>query len=95
MKTFKQLTDLDRTVLFIWGRELDYSTTAHFTLQKIKKRIKSQIKILDKDLKRSMKTLINSGFFVKHPTGRSTTYHLSPKGRRCSNIVKRENEENI
>jgi len=99
MKTFEELTNLEKSVLLIWGKELDYSTTAHFPIQRIKKKIQSTLqdiriqnkKIQDKDIRRANKTLINSGFIIKHPTGRSTTYHLSPEGLRCCNILREEN----
>ena len=60
----------------------------HFSLQDV--RIKGK-KIQDKDIRRMIKTLINSNFFIKHPTGGSTTYHLSIDGLRCCNIIRDEN----
>lgn len=93
MKTFEELTGLERSVLLIWGNELNFSTTTHHQIEKINKRIDAILpEIIHKDKKRINKTLINSGFIVKHPTGRSKTYCLSPYGLRCCNIVKREND---
>lgn len=96
MKTFEELTDLERSILLIWGNELDFSTTAHHQREKIMKRIDKILpKIKNKDKARANKNLINSGFIIRNPTGRSKTYKLSPYGLRCCNILKRENEENI
>ena len=93
MKTFEELKDLDKYVLLIWGKELNFSTTTHHQIEKINKRLDAILpEIIHKDKKRINKTLINSGFIVKHPTRRSKTYQLSPYGLRCCNIVKREND---
>lgn len=93
MKTFEELTDLEKSVLLIWGRELNYSTTAHYPKQRIEKRLKTNLPgILHKDLKRINKTLISSGFITQHPARRNTTYSLSIDGLKCCNILKNEND---
>lgn len=93
MKTFEELSTLEKSVLLIWGNELDFSTRTHHQREKIYKRIDANLpEITHKDKIRINKTLINSGFIVRHPTGRSTTYKLSPHGLRCCNILKREND---
>ena len=93
MKTFEELTDLEKSVLLIWGNELNFSTRSHYPIERINRRIDAIIDgILTKDRKRIIKTLINSGFIVRHPTGGSKTYNLSPYGLRCCNIIKREND---
>jgi predicted transcriptional regulator len=91
MKTFEELTRLEKSVLLIWGNELNFSTRNHRQIEKINKRIGANLpEIPHKDRKRINKTLLNSGFIVKHPTGRSKTYCLSPDGLKCCNIIKRE-----
>ncbi len=91
MKTFEELTDLEKSVLLVWGKELDYTTTARYPMQKIKKKLLTTLPdIKDKDLRRINKTLISSGFITKQPSGRNPTYHLSREGLRCCNILKDE-----
>jgi len=93
MKDFEELTDLEKSVLLIWGNELDFSTTNHRQREKINKRIDAILPdIKHKDKIRINKTLINSGFIVRHPTRRSKTYELSHYGLKCCNILKREND---
>jgi len=92
MKTCEQLTDLEKSVLLIWGKELDYSTTAHYPDNRIWKKIKNTLPgIRDKDLRRINKTLKTSGFILKQPTGGETTFKLSPEGLKCCNIIRDEN----
>lgn len=98
MKTFEELTGYERSVLLIWGKELNYNTRTHHQREKINKKIDAILpEIIYKDKKRINKTLINSGFIVRNPTGRSNTYRLSLYGLKCVNIIKREKEikENI
>ncbi len=93
MKTFEELTKLEKSVLLTWGEELDNSTATHYTLQRIRRKLThTHPGIRVKDLRRIITTLINSGFFIKHPTGGSTTYHLSLDGLRCCNIIRDEND---
>ncbi len=93
MKKFEELTDLEKSVLLIWGKKLNFSTKTHHQIEKINKKIDVTLPgITRKDKKRINKTLINSGFIVRHPTGRSKTYCLSPDGLKCCNILKREND---
>ncbi|KKN31973.1 hypothetical protein LCGC14_0818530 [marine sediment metagenome] len=92
MKTFEQLTRREKSVLLIWGNYLDFSTSAHYPIEKVKKKLRNSLsEIRDIDIKRMIKTLINSGFFVRHPTGRNETYGLTIRGLKCCNILKREN----
>ena len=93
MKSFEELTDYERSVLLIWGEELNYSTYAHHQREKINKRISKMIpQIKAKDRKRINKVLLNSGFILRNPTGRSNTYKLSLYGLKCVNAIKRERD---
>ncbi|KKN58653.1 hypothetical protein LCGC14_0550200 [marine sediment metagenome] len=93
MKIFEELTPYEKSVLLIWGKELDFCMTAHYPIQRIKKKIKFTLpKLKNKDLTRINKTLMASGFILKHPTGRNTTYNLSREGLRCCEILKNDNE---
>ncbi len=93
MKTFEDLTDLEKSVLLIWGKALNFSTNKHRQIERINKRIDAILHVnFHKDKKKINKMLINSGFIIRHPTGRSKTYCLSPDGLKCCNILKREND---
>ena len=96
MKSFEELLPTERAVLLVWGKELNYSTTAHLSIKKVNKKIKStHPKYLDKSIRRINKTLMVSGFILKHPARRGTTYSLSPEGRRCCLILRDEEDEVI
>ena len=83
MKTFEELNPMEKAVFLIWGKQLDFTTTAHFPIQKINKKIKRVLpKLKDKDIRRINRTLITSGFILEHPTRRNTTYNLSHEGLR-------------
>jgi len=91
LKTFEELTNLEKSVLLIWGKELNFNTKIHHQIEKITKRLDAILpEIIHKDKKRINKMLINSGFIVRHSTGRSKTYQLSPYGLKCCNILKHE-----
>jgi hypothetical protein len=93
MKSFEELTTLEKSVLLIWGNELNFNTKNHRQIEKINKRITANLPgIKQKDKKRINNTLITSGDVVQHPTGRSKTYGLSLEGLKCCNIIKREND---
>jgi hypothetical protein len=89
MKTFEELTNLERSILLIWGKSLDFSTTAHYPDQRIKRKLTSSLpEVRTKDINRASKTLITSGFILEKPTRRNTTYSLSIEGLRCCNILR-------
>ena len=96
MKSFEELLPTERAVLLVWGKELNYSTTAHLSIKKVNKKIKStHPKYLDKSIRRINKMLKSSGFILEHPARRDTTYSLSPEGRRCCLILRDEEDEVI
>ncbi len=39
MKTFEELTDLEKSVLLIWGKQLNFSTKTHHQIEKINKKL--------------------------------------------------------
>lgn len=93
MKTFEELNPYEKSVLLIWGKQLDYCTTAHHPIQKIKKKIHNVLpKLKDKDIRRINKILLASGFILKHPTGRKTTYNLSREGLRYCEILRNDKD---
>ncbi len=93
MKVFEQLTKVEKSILLIWGNYLNFSTKAHYPLERVKKKIKVTLPIIpDKDVKRVIRSLITSGFICRHKTGGNKTYELTPYGLKCCNILKREEE---
>lgn len=79
MKECEDLNSTEIAVLIICCDVCDNSLNCHVSREKITKKIqlKKPIKIL--------KTLISSGFIVKHPTRGSMTYAITKRGIDCVN----------
>ena len=82
MKECEDLNSSERAVLIICCDVCKSSTNCHVPREAITRRVKL------KKPQRILKTLVSSGFIVKHPTGGKMTYAITRRGIDCINQIK-------
>jgi len=92
MKDLKDLNRYQKIILSACCRANKYSLGSHRSIEIIRKKIKPEY---HKYLKKAIKTLVSNGFLIQHPTGRKTTYELSPKGLNACNLINNDLNKDI
>jgi len=87
MKEFEDLTEIERRVLVQFCQANNYSLSSHIPIEAVNLNIRG---VHPKHIRRAVKELISSGFILKHPTGRQTTYKISRDGLRGGNRLREE-----
>lgn len=91
-KELEDLTDAEKSVLLMSYTTLNKSIGCHQPKQRVfKKIVNMKHRVKDK----AFKTLISNQFLRKHPTGRNTTYQLTPKGKAAAEKHIKENFNEI
>jgi hypothetical protein len=71
------LTAMEQAALKALADACDYSLHAHVPTEAVTCKVKKHLR---GDMKEALKKLVRLGFCIKHPTGRSTTWSLTPEG---------------
>jgi len=87
MKELEDLTETEKTVLFVCCDANNFSLGSHIPIEAITKRVKKEIR--SKYIKISIKKLISNGFIIKHPTRGKMTYQLSKMGLKAGYKLKK------
>ncbi len=92
MKEFEDLTQIELRILVRFCEANNYSLSSHVPIEAVNLKLKGENSkyIRHKYIRRAIEELRASGFIVKHPTGRQTTYNISKKGLRAGTILRND-----